>query len=273
MVTLCAEPGAFERTAVEPFARTGEEGLGVVAGRALRASERRLIVDLGPGARLAATLAEPRGWPRRAAGALGPAHWVPGLGQYWTPHLLGAEVTGAVELDGRRLDLAGAHAYGEKNWGAAFARHWWWGQASFDAGSGVAFAGGRLRRLGLSLAPTAVAVWTPEALVSLAPPLARTVASASGNRWRVRAATPRTVVELEGEATGPPLRLPVPVVAERRLEKRSEHHLAAHLALTVRRGRRVWMRAETGLAALEHGRPEASGVSPESPPERPGWRV
>ena len=52
---------------------------------------------------------------------------VPWLGQYWAPWLLAADVTGA--FGERSLD--GAAAYAEKNWGAAFASHWWWGQAEF----------------------------------------------------------------------------------------------------------------------------------------------
>ena len=78
---------------------------------------------------------------------------MPGLGQYWTPHLLGARVTG--EALGRRLD--GCRVYAEKNWGGAFAGHWWWGQAPLAEDAGVAFAGGRVH----GAAPTAIVVWTP----------------------------------------------------------------------------------------------------------------
>jgi hypothetical protein len=49
--------------------------------------------------------------------------------------------------------------------------------------------------------------------------------------------------------------LPVPVPAARSADRRSRHHLAARLAVTVRRGARVLLREETGLAALEEGRP------------------
>jgi hypothetical protein len=248
MITLAAQPGGFACTQIAPVARAS--GLGVEAGALLRADPDGLRVRLED-ARLEAAFSGRRDWPRRAWGALGPAHAVPGLGQYWSPHVLGAAVTGAAVLDGRERSLDGAHVYAEKNWGAAFARHWWWGQAWLDDGAGVAFAGGRLP-VG---APTAVVVWSGDELVRLAPPFARMVAGAGGGAWRVRARSARFAVELEGEAAEPPLRLPVPVPAERRLEPRSDHHLRGRLAVTVRRGRRVWLSGESALAGLEDGRP------------------
>jgi hypothetical protein len=254
MVTLCAEPGGFERTEVAQVAWTDAHGLGVVAGggaaRLLRATPDALDVALD-GATLSARFAARRDWPSRAFGALGPAQVVPWLGQYWTPHLLSASVSGHAVLGDRRLSLDGARVYAEKNWGTAFASHWWWGQASLEDGAGVAFAGGRVH----GVAPTAVVAWTPDGLVSLAPPYARTVARASGGEWHIRARSSRHAIEIRGEATGPPLRLPVPIPAERRLEIRSEHHLAGRLEVTVRRGRRTILHGESALAGLEDGRP------------------
>jgi hypothetical protein len=256
MVTLCAQPDGFERTEVAPVARADPHGLGVIAWGAagdagaplLRATPDSLDVALADAA-LRARFTSRRDWPRRAFGALGPAQAVPWLGQYWTPHLLSADVRGEAEI-GRRVSLDGARIYAEKNWGTAFAPHWWWGQASLEDG-GVAFAGGRVH----GVAPTSVVAWTRDGLVSLAPPLARTVARASGGEWHIRARSARHAIEVRGEATGPPLRLPVPIPAERRLELRSEHHLAGRLEVTVRRGRRVLLRGETELAGLEDGRP------------------
>ena len=66
---------------------------------------------------------------------------------------------------------------------------------------------------------------------------------ASNWRWRV---------DIEGEAADP-LLLPVPIPRERRLEVRSRHHLLGRMEVTVRRGRRVWLRAESETAALEDG--------------------
>jgi hypothetical protein len=112
----------------------------------------------------------------------------------------------------------------------------------------VAFAGGRVH----GVAPTAVAVWAPGELITLAPPLARTVARAGGGEWGIRARSPRWRVELEGEAAAP-LLLPVPVAGERRLEVRSRHHLLGRVALRAWRGRRLWLRGESDAAALEDG--------------------
>jgi hypothetical protein len=243
MVTLAAEPGGVEHTAIADSAWIDPDGLGVEAGSLLRADANSLAVDLGPG--LDARFEGRRDWPRRPWGPLGPAHSIPWLGQYWAPHLLGARVTGT--FGERSLD--GAHVYAEKNWGAAFASHWWWGQAGFEEGEGVAFAGGRVH----GVAPTAVAAWTPEGVVSLAPPFARTIARAGGGEWQIRATSPRWTVELEGEARGAPLTLAVPLPAERRLEVRSYHHLLGRLAVRVRRGRRLWLAGESLAAGLEDG--------------------
>jgi tocopherol cyclase len=249
MVTLCAEPGGFERTEVAEAAHADARGFGVTSDL-LRATPDALDVALD-GAVLHARFTARRDWPRRAFGALGPAQVVPWLGQYWTPHLLSASVSGHAVVGDRRLSLDGARVYAEKNWGTAFAAHWWWGQASLEDGAGVAFAGGRVH----GIAPTAVVAWTPDGLVSLAPPYARTVARASGGEWHIRARSPRHAIEIRGEAAGPPLRLPVPIPAERRLEVRSEHHLAGRLSVTVRRGRRIWLTGESAVAGLEDGRP------------------
>src|SRR4051812_31278435 len=199
----------------------------------LHAGEQTLDVDLGPG--LHARLDDRRPWTKMF-GPLGPAQTVPFLGQYWAPHLLGARVTGS--FGDRSLD--GAHAYAEKNWGAAFADHWWWGQAEF-----AAFAGGRIH----GVAPTAIAVWTPDAIVTLAPPLARTLTRAGQGEWHVRAKSPRWSVELTGAARDP-LRLPNPIPGpERWLEVRSSHHLRGAVELTVRRGRRLYFKGESSTAA------------------------
>jgi hypothetical protein len=102
------------------------------------------------------------------------------------------------------------------------------------------------------VAPTAVAVWTPDGLVTLAPPLARTVARAAGGEWHIRATSARWRVELEGEASAP-LLLPVPIPGARRLEVRSRHHLLGRVELRLSRGRRLVFRGESNVAGLEDG--------------------
>jgi hypothetical protein len=234
MITLASSTGEVW-TEISERVRVSRDELRVETDF-LRADACSLDVSLGPG--LHARLDDRREWPRRFS-PLGPAQMVPFLGQYWAPWLLSARVSGA--FGERSLD--GAGVYAEKNWGAVFAAHWWWGQAEF-----VAFAGGRVH----GVAPTAVAVWTPDEVVTLAPPFARTVARAGGGEWSVRASSPRWHVELSGEASAP-LHLPVPIPDEHRLEVRSRHHLLGRVEVLVRRGRRVWFRGESELAALEDG--------------------
>ena len=114
-------------------------------------------------------------------------------------------------------------------------------------GRGRRVRGGRIH----GVAPTAVVAWTPDGLIALAPPLARTVARAGGGEWQIRARSPRWRVEIEGEASDP-LLLPVPLPSERRLEVRSRHHLLGPIRTRVHRGRSLWLDHE-GPAALEDG--------------------
>jgi hypothetical protein len=274
MVTVCSQPDDFEATEIAPAAAADPHGFGVIAAAPVSpagdaaapspardaGSPARLRADAGgldvalAGVSLHARFSARRDWPRRAFGALGPAQVVPGLGQYWTPHLLSADVTGEARLGDRVLDLTGARVYAEKNWGTAFAEHWWWGQASFADDAGVAFAGGRVH----GVAPTAIVAWTRTELIALAPPFARTVARSGGGEWHIRARSGRHAIELRGEATAAPLQLPVPVPHERRLDVRSQHHLAGRLELTARRGRRLLLQEESAVAGLEDGRPGGS---------------
>jgi hypothetical protein len=271
LVALAAHPGGFVRWAVAPRAWADPAGLGVAAwddpepaGRGaaarerpdrlvLRGSSERLEVDLGPDARLSATLGDRVGWPRRMFGALGPAHAVPGMPQYWHAHVLEARVGGEASLAADAVDLTGFSAYAEKNWGGAFPGEWWWGQAGLDEGLVVAFAGGRLRG---PVAASAIVVRVGGEVVRLAAPGALATAQVRSGEWLVRARSARWDVTLEGEGAGPPHVLPVPVPAERRAIMRSEHHLAGRLRVVARRGRRTLLRAESSLAGLEHGTPQ-----------------
>jgi hypothetical protein len=253
LVAVGAHPGGFQRYEVIPHCELSARGLGIRAGDALFADERSVRVRIA-GAELDAVIEPVVPWPRRALGALGVAHLVPGLGQYWHPHLLLGATRGAATLDGLHVPLDGATAYAEKNWGDVFAGHWWWGQAHGlgDGAACVAFAGGRLA-VG---APTAVVVALEDEVLRLSPPTAHVVTATAPGRWRIRASGPRHTVELDAEAhDGDVHRLPVPVPAERRAELRSAQHLAGHVSLVVRRGRRVRYRGESDLAGLERGAP------------------
>jgi hypothetical protein len=194
-------------------------------------------------------------WPRRALGGLGVAQALPGLAQYWHPHLLGARVTGELRLGDERIDLDGATAYAEKNWGPAFAGSWWWGQAQGfpeDPGACVAFAGGPLPLLGHTVPATAVVARVGGELLRFGAPASRVVTGAGG--WRVQARSPRHTIELEGDDEGARgFALPVPLPEERRTEPRSRQVLAGRLRVRVRRGRRTVFAGESALAGLERG--------------------
>ena len=253
LVALAAHPGGLVRSRLVPAARADSDGLGVEAADVLRGSAGSLHVDLGPDARLDVALHDGRPWPRRAFGGIGPAQIVPGLPQYWHPHLLGARVEGGARLGETTVDLSGATAYAEKNWGPAFTEHWWWGQAQGfpDADACVAFAGGRVALGPAGGAPTAVVVRLEDRVLRLAPPFARMTAAVGAAGWRVAGRSARWAVELEGEAVGAPAVLPVPVPGRREVEDRSHHHLAGRLRVTLRRGRRTVFAGESALAGLE----------------------
>lgn len=262
LVALAAHPGGLVRWALTETARADPERLGVVVGDALAASAGHVRVDLGPDARLDVHFSEPREWPRRTFGALGAAHAVPGLPQYWHPHLLGASVHGEARLGGERVDLSGATAYAEKNWGPSFSEHWWWGQAQgFDgADACVAFAGGRIELAGVAAAPTALVLRLGGELLRFSPPFSRMTVAVGETGWRVTARSARHHVELEGEDAGrAPVLLPVPVPAERRVDVRSRQHLAGRVRVRVLRSGRTLFEGESALAGLEHGVPALDG--------------
>ena len=156
---------------------------------AARRRATRCAVDLGPG--LNARFDARRDWPRRPWGPLGPAQLLPWLGQYWAPHLLGARVTGALR---RRARWTARTVYAEKNWGAAFADALVVGPGGVRGALASPSPGGRVH----GVAPTAVAAWTPDEVVTLAPPFARTVARAGGGEWRIR----RELAALAGRDRG-----------------------------------------------------------------------
>ena len=256
MATLAAHPGGFARTRVEPVAVADPHAFGITVGGALRGDALGVHADLGPDARLDVTLHDVVRWPRRRLGALGLAHAVPGLPQYWQPVVLHARVRGRARIGRDVVELDGALAYAEKNWARSFPDHWWWGHAAAFGEPDVmaAFAGGRVRLAATPAAPTAVVVRLGGALLALAPPLARTDVAAGASGWRLRTrALGGLRVELEGEPGAAAHVLEVPVPGERRTVPRSHQHLAGRLAVTVRRGRRLRYRGESALAGLEHG--------------------
>jgi hypothetical protein len=258
VVALAAHPGGFVRRRDAAFAAAEPDALGAAAWEhdgapVLRGSERRIAADLGPDARLEATLEGRVGWPLRLS-AVGLAQAVPGLPQYWHPVVLGARARGEALLGGERVVLDGWDAYVEKNWGGAFPGEWWWGQAAFGDGAMAAFAGGGL---GGPFSASAVVVRACGSVARFAPPGALVAASAGGGEWRLRGRSPRWSVVVEGDAVFPPHMLPVPVPAERRAVMRSQHHLAGRMRVVLRRGRRVVLRASSDVAGLEHGTPGA----------------
>jgi hypothetical protein len=265
LTALAVHPGGFVRSATVDRVRAARRGIGLRfedhAGRGVLAADgERLHVDLGPDARVDVAFADRVGWPaRRAFGGIGPAQAIPGLSQYWHPHLLGARVRGGARIAAREIGLDGATAYAEKNWGAGgHPPAWWWGQAhGFDrADACVAFAGGRAAVGPLAIAnATAVVVALGGDVLRLVRPPAALRVAVGADGWRLRGRTALHRVEIEGRAgTTPPHLLPVPFPADRhRHEEQSAMHLSGELSVRVRRGRRTVFAGTSSLAGLERG--------------------
>ncbi len=260
-VAVSAHPAGITRSAVVEEATDDPHHLDVRAGTTLRASADRLVVELDDVA-LDVSLG-PTGTGTGVLPGGGVAGIVPGLGQYWHPHLLGAPASGKMMIGATTHELDGV-AYAEKNWGRGFPERWWWGQADgFErTGSGltVAFGGGRLttrvagREVGTDV--TGIVCALDGRIVRLAPPLARVTAEVDhrAGRWRVHGRGPRTEITIDGDGSHrEPAVLPVPLPAERRNVDTDLEHLAATLHLTVRRDGRTLVEDTSHLAALEVG--------------------
>jgi hypothetical protein len=260
-VALAAHPGGLVFSADLPHAGADPDALGVWAhgsAGSLRGDASRLEVDLGPAARLAVSFADPHPARRTMLGGSGAGHLIPGLGQYWDPHLLGAEVRGHAALGEETVDLGGFRAYAEKNWGrGGFPARWWWGQSQGFSRTDVcvAFAGGEVTLGPIRTEATGIVVALGDELVRLGNPvLAPARPAVHDGRWRLKARGPIWAVELEAEGVpGEEHVLPVPDLAARYSTPAAHEHLAARLRLVVRRRGRVAYAGESAVAGFELG--------------------
>jgi hypothetical protein len=260
-LALAGHPGHFLREAAVMEASADPDRLGATARDAFSAGPDHVRVDLGPDAQLDVTLRELHGWTRRPFGGVGAAHAVPGLGQYWHPHILGGRVEGRAILGDDVIDLAAFDVYAEKNWGrGGFPDRWWWGQAQgFDRPDVcVAFAGGdvALGPVGpLHMTASAVVVRLGDELVRLGQPLLSPArADVAPGRWHLRARGPVWQVEVTATASdGAEHVLPVPLPEQRRNVPAARQHLAGRLDVEVRRRGRLVYAGSSALAGLERG--------------------
>jgi hypothetical protein len=261
-VALAGHPSGFLAQAAVPDAAAEDGALGARAGDgAFRATADRVLLDLGADARLDVRLADTRGWTRRAFGGVGAAHAVPGLSQYWHPHLLGGRARGQATLGDETIDLDGFEVYAEKNWGrGGFPQRWWWGQAhGFERDDVcVAFAGGLVGLGSLGgpqLSATALVVRVGDTLVRLGQPLLSGVrADVEPGSWRLHGRGPIWSAEVTATASpGTEHLLPVPLPAEQRNVAAAHQHLAGQMHVVLRRRGRVVFAGSSALAGLEQG--------------------
>ena len=255
-VALAATRGDLVHSAVVEEASADDARFDVRAGETLVADDRHLRVRFGDDL-LDVTLHDQQRWARRLLGSSGLVSMVPRLNQYWHPWLFGARVEGRAVLGGEEVVLDGATAYAEKNWGAGFPEHWWWGQAQgFDRPDVcVAFSGGRLALGPVAADVSGIVVRVGDEWLRLAPPSSRVRVEVGDGTWRLRGRSLRgTEVRIEGDGNGSaPHVLPVPLPAERRNVETDFEHLAGTLHLTVRRAGRTLFEGTSTLAGLEVG--------------------
>src|SRR5215207_1041261 len=108
LVGLAVHPEGVVRSAILPEVRGDAGRFGVSAGDALDASPAAVRVAPTPGDWVEVTIEDARPWPRDLLGGSGVAQLIPGLPQYWHPHLIGGRVRGTLTVGGERTTLDGA---------------------------------------------------------------------------------------------------------------------------------------------------------------------
>jgi len=256
-LAIAAHPDRVTRAAAVPGASASETVYEVVVPHHLDAGAghvRTAVDDV----ELDVVLSDLRRWPLRLGGG-GVFSTVPWLSQYWHPHVLGGRANGTVSVGGERYELRDAGVYAEKNWGAGFPTHWWWGEAhDFDDGADVcvAFGGGHLRAGPIGTNVGGCVIRLGDRVVRFAPPtaLVRSHVDLDTGRWSVVARRPGWRLDVEGDGDGRmPHVLPVPVPSERRNIDTDLEHLAGRMTVTLQRKGDVVYRGTSHLAGLEVG--------------------
>ena len=259
-VAIATEPGGFVRSAVFPSANSRRDRFLVTAGDgAFRATATNVHLEIGDDAVVDLSIDRVVGWPH-ALGGGGIFSMVPFLGQYWHPHVLGGAVSGEAIVGNETWTFAGAEIYAEKNWGAGFPEHWWWGQAQgFERPDVcVAFGGGRLTAGPFAINVGGAVIRVGDDVIRFAPPLSSVRSSTDGNRWELHARGHRCRLHLVGVGVGTAHVLPVPLPEERRNVDTDFEFLAGRMSVELTGA--VRYSGETHLAGLETGyRPTSTG--------------
>jgi len=81
-------------------------------------------------------------WPVRplSPGIMGPFRFVPKMETYHGVLSMDHELSGSLEIDGERIDLAGGRGYLEKDWGRSFPSSWIWAQTNHFEVPGVSLS-------------------------------------------------------------------------------------------------------------------------------------
>ena len=127
LVALAAYPSGQVVERVVASAADDPARFGLRAGGAMSADAGHVVVEIAPDGLWPCGSASRWRGRGAATAVLGVAHWLPGIGQYWHPHLLAGRADGEPVLADERIVLADARVRGEEL-GGAFRGHWWWGR-------------------------------------------------------------------------------------------------------------------------------------------------
>ena len=235
MVTLASEPAA-SWTEIVDAPRDPRRASASTPGRCAPTRDS-LSVDLGPGLHGAASTRPPRVAAPRVRPARPRAD-----GPVARPVLGAAPARRARDGPLRRALARRRERLRGEELGRRVRRPLVVGPGGVRRGAGVAFAGGRIH----GVAPTAVAVWTPdEAGHARARRSRARVARAGGGEWHVRARSPRWRVELERRGRATRSCCPSRSRASAGSRSAPATTCSGRAELRVRRGRRLWFSGES----------------------------
>ena len=265
MASLAAHPGGAVRAATLPDARPPRRGSACAAGG--RVPRRRATRCASTSARrrarrrVRASRCRGRG---AAFGGSGLPRRSPASASTGTRGCCAPRVERQRGASATSIDLDGADAYAEKNWGAGgMPPAWWWGQAhGFEREDVcVAFAGGRAGLGPLRMPATALVVAVGDEVRSVVRPLRPLRVAVDERGWRLAGGG----IEVEGEADGGvPHLLPVPVPPSAvGATSCGAPASRGHARLSVRRGGRTifaghlasWRASSRGAGTSADGRP------------------
>jgi len=220
----------------------------------------RLQEPSGKTARWQYTIQPIYGWGRPDRPQQATAGWfsfLPIFEPGWQVLMAHGLATGWIEWNGQRYEFTNAPAYGEKNWGGAFPRKWFWINCNYfedEPDLALTAGGGKRQVLGWMEAVAMIGIHYRGQFYEFAPWNAQVRWEVSPwGFWRIEATSDRyhVVVEATTDRPGTPLRAPMPnglvfACRDTMLGK-------VYLELRDRRSNHLVIKAHSNLGGVEIG--------------------